>query len=97
MASLEQRRILHPVKVRLVRKDTGGELEGKGHYAGEAVATSQPAIGKKRLAGAVLMTKAVTRASCRDQPSAPGTSHTAIGEIALAQNSEANCQKLSLV
>ena len=57
---------------------------GQGAYAGEAVATSQPAIGKKRLAGAVLMTKALTRASCRDQPSAPATSHTGIGGKELA-------------
>ena len=61
------------------------------------MATSQAAIGKKRLAGAVLPTEAFNRASCWDQPSTPATSHTAIGEKDLAQNSEANCQKLSVV
>ena len=58
--------MLNPVRVRLVRKDTGGELQSKGHYAGEAVAASQPAIGKKRLAGGMLTTNAFTHASWWD-------------------------------
>ena len=88
----------YPVRVRLVRKDTSGELEGKGHYAGEAVATSQTAIGKKRLAGAVLTTKAVTRASWWDQPS--GASEPVTLQLVKKiwpQNSEANCQKMRAV
>jgi len=44
-------------------KNTGADLGGYGNYTGEALGTSQPAIGKKRLASSVLMTKPFISAS----------------------------------